>query len=206
MLDPHAHLSAYPVVASLVGADRLPSTDTVVYQEGPIGLADSSQGLQAQIWRGRLIGDTFYVTSPTTVETPLFDRRGIRQVSLSFDQNGRPLVAYLIEGDLWLYWHSTVERRFVHTLLESGVRDGHVILPDKRAFQLENSEVGVYYTKGDQLLWRRQLERYETAHLLLQGIGGRLMKVGMNAHYRLQFIFQAHDYDTYSCTLELGCL
>lgn len=206
MLDAHAALSSYPVVADLFSAEKLPSSDRVVYERGPVALADSSQGVDYQLWRGRLVGDTVYLTSPTTPETPVFTVRGIRQISLGFDQNGRPLVAYMIDDVLWMYWYSTVEQQFIHSAFESGVRDVRVLLPDRRKFQLESSEVGVYYTQADRLVWRRQLDRYTIPYVLLEGIGGRLMKVGMNAHYRLQFIFQAQPYGTYSCTHELACL
>lgn len=207
MNDPHANLSSWPVPAALGSAERLPATDQIVYEKGPIQLSDTSQGLDYQLWRARLVGDTVYLTSPTKAETPLFSLRGVTQISLSFDQNGHPLLAYLINSnEMWLFWYDPVIQSFTHTLLENEVRDVRVILPDRRKFQLAYSEVGVYYTKNDALYWRRQLERYQHSHLLLQGIGGRLLKVGMSTHYRLQFIFQAHDYDTYSCTLELGCL
>ena len=204
---PDNRLSSYPVPAALVGSDKFPITDTLEYEEGPFALQDVSRGLQYQIWRVRLIGESVYVTSPTTPETEVFSKRGITQVSLSFDQNARYVVAYIINNSqLWLYWYSPVLQSFTHTQIDDGVRDVRITMPDKRDFQIPESVIGMFYTKGDKLLVRWQTDRYGDVQELQSGIAGRLMRVGMNAHYRLQFIFQAQPYETYSCTRELLCL
>lgn len=204
---PENRLSSYPVPAALVGSDKFPITDTLEYEEGPFGLQDTSRGLQYQIWRIRLIGESIYVTSPTTPETEVFSKRGITQVSLSFDQNARYVIAYIINSSqLWLYWYSPILQSFTHTQIDDGVRDVRITMPDKRDFQISESVIGMFYTKGDRLLVRWQTDRYGAVQELQRGIAGRLMRVGMNAHYRLQFIFQAQPYETYSCTRELNCL
>ena len=204
---PENRMSLYPVITDLVGSDRFPITDILEYEEGPIHLQDITQGLQYHIWRIRVVGDDVYVTSPTTPETKLFNNPRITQVSLTFDQNARYVVAYILDNtDLWLYWYDPTLQRFAHTFIESGVRDVRITMPDKRAFQIDSSDIGMFYTKGDVLYARWQIDRYGVKQELQRGIAGRLMRVGMNKHYRLQFIFQAQPYETYSCTLELNCL
>lgn len=204
---PENKLSSYSVPAAFKGTDRLPFNETTGYEVGPVAFQDSSLGLQYQPWRIRLVGDGVYVTSPNTPESLVFTKRCITHLSLAFDQNARYVVAYLLKGtELWLYWFDPVVQKFTHTWLESGVRDVYVTLPDKRDFQLADSDIGIFYTKDDLLCARWQIERYQNIQVLQTGIAGRLLRVGMNVHYRLQFIFQAQPYDTYSCTLELNCL
>lgn len=204
---PENRMSSYPVIADLVGSDRFPITDALEYEEGPIHLQDITQGLQYHIWRIRLVGDDVYVTSPSTPETKLFSNPRITQVSLAFDQNARYVVAYILDNtELWLYWYDPTLQRFAHTFIESGVRDVRITMPDKRDFQINLSDIGMFYTKGDVLYARWQIDRYGVTQELQRGIAGRLMRVGMNNHYRLQFIFQAQPYETYSCTRELNCL
>lgn len=204
---PENRLSSYPVPAPFLGPDRFPFTDTVDYELGPVQFQDPTQGLEFQTWRTRLVGDSVYVTSPTTPETLLFSKRGITRVSLAFDQNARYLIAYLLNGtDLWLYWYDPTLQQFTHSFIMSGVRDVCITMPDKREFQLDSSDIGMFYTREDGLYARWQNERFLQEQVLATGIGGRLLRVGMNAHFRLQFIFQALPYETYSCTLELACL
>lgn len=204
---PEGHLSSYPVPAPLVGPDRFPFNELMSYETGPIAFQDSSHGMQYQIWRIRVVGDDVYVTAPNTPETVVFSKRCITHVSLSFDQNARYVIAYILEGNaLWLYWYDPVVQQFTHTWLEDGVRDVCVTMPDKRKFQISESDIGVFYTKGALLCARWQIERYQNIQILQEGVAGRLMRVGMNAHYRLQFIFQAQPYETYSCTFDLNCL
>ncbi len=204
---PENRLSSYGVVASLVGSDKFPISDSVEYEEGPVAFEDATKGLQFQIWRIRLVGDSVYVTAPNTPETLVFSKRCITQVSLSFDQNARYVVAYIIKStELWLYWYDPVVKAFTHTFIEDGVRDVRITMPDKRDFQLADSNIGMFYTKEDRLCARWQIDRYRVVQELETGIGGRLMRVGMNAHFRLQFIFQAQPYGDYSCTIGLNCL
>ena len=184
----------------------LPYTDTCDYEDGPIYLQDASRGLQHQIWRARIVADTVYLTSPTTPETPILTVRGIKSVSLAFDQNARHLLTYLLGNEVWLYWYDPVIQGYTHTLFETGADSPRVTLDDKRELQRDSSEVILAYVKNGNLYYRGQRDRYQIPYLLQSGVAGRLMRVGLNSHYRLQFIFQAQPYGTYSCTLETNCL
>ena len=203
---PNKDCSFLSVVAKYKGADMLPYSDTCDYEDGPIYLQDASQGLQYQVWRARIVADTVYLTSPTTPETPIITVRGIKSVSLAFDQNARHLLAYLLGDDVWLYWYDPAIQRYTHTLFETGVISPRVTLDDKREMQRDYSEIILAYVKDGNLYYRGQRDRYQIPYLLQAGVAGRLMRVGMNSKYRLQFIFQAQPYDTYSCTLEVNCL
>ncbi len=184
----------------------LPYTDTCDFEEGPIHLQDPSQGLQYQIWRARIVADTVYITSATTPETPVITVRGIQEVSLAFDQNARSVVLYLVQGNMWLYWHDPTIQQYTHTLLETGVISPRASLDDKREMQRDNSEIILAYVKDGNLYYRGQRDRYQIPYLLQTGVAGRLMRIGMNINYRFQFIFQAQPYGDYSCTIGLNCL
>lgn len=200
-------VSSYGVVAEFVGAARLPFTDRVNYEDGPIAFEDTTKGMFYQKWRARLISNTIWVTNPMLKETALYTRKCIKQISLSFDQNARYSLLYILEnGDMWLYWYDTVLQSFAHTLLDTGVRDGQITVPDKRELLQPFSEVGIFYTKGTNLYYRGQFDRYTIPHLLAEGIGGRIIQVGFNEQLRTQIVFQQIPYSTYSCTLELNCL
>ncbi len=163
-------------------------------------------GLDYQIWRARLVGDTVYITSPTTPETPVLTVRGITEISLTFDQNARYVVTYLVGDQVWVYWFDSVPSRFVHTLVETEAYSPRISLDDKRVMALDDSNIILAYVKDNCLYCRSQKDRYQISYLLEENIGGRLMRIGMNINYRFQFIFQAQPYGDYSCTVGLNCL
>ena len=203
---PEQACSTYPVVGLFKSSDVLPYTDTVDYEDGPYQLADTSRGLQYQTWRTRLVGDTVYITAANHVESVVMVMRCVTEVSLAFDQNGRYLLTYLKNGDMWVYWYDPIAYKFVHTLLEVDVISPRATLDDKRDLFVTMSEVILAYVKDGNLYYRGQNDRFGIPHLLQQDVGGRLMRIGMHTDFRLQFIFQAKPYTTYSCTLDLNCL
>ncbi len=203
---PHGACSTEPVVAFYSKANALPFTDLVDYADGPIYIQDASEGLNYQVWRARVIGDVVYITSPTTPETPVMSVRCISEVSLTFDQNARYVISYLVEGTLWIYWFDPVLSRFVHTQLEEDVISPRIDLDDKRPLALESSNIILAYVKDNNLYCRSQQDRYQIPYLLEENVYGRLLRIGMNINYRFQFIFQAQPYGDYSCTVGLNCL
>ncbi len=201
-----AQCSSVPVISFYSKAKVLPFSNLISYEDGPIYIQDTSMGLGHQIWRGRLVGDTFYLTSPTTPETAIMTVRGITEISFTFDQNGRYVVAYLVENALWLYWFDPISSKFIHTFLEAEVISPRVSLDDYRPLQLSVSNIILAYVKNNNLYCRVQEDRYLIPYLLEEKIGGRLMRIGMNINYRFQYVFQAQPYNDYSCTVGLNCL
>ncbi len=195
-----------PVVSKFKGADALPFTPSVDYEDGPIHIQDTSEGLQYQIWRARIVADTVYITSATLAETPVMTVRGIEEISLAFDQNGRHLLTYLVNEGVWLYWYDPILQRYAHLLIEVGAISPRITLDDKRTLQRSSSEIILAYVKNNNLYCRSQLDRYQITYLLQEVVGGRLLRIGMNSVYRMQFIFQAQPYGDYSCTVGLNCL
>ncbi len=203
---PSGTCSTNPVVALYSKANALPFTNLVDYEDGPVYIQDTSSGMDYQVWRARLVGDTVYITSPTTPETPVFTVRGISEISLTFDQNARYVITYLVAGEVWVYWFDTIPSRFVHTLVETGAYSPRISLDDKRKMALSSSNIILGYVKDNCLYCRSQKDRYQIPYLLEENIGGRLLRIGMNINYRFQFIFQAQPYGDYSCTVGLNCL
>ncbi len=198
--------SSTPVIAFYSKAKVLPFSNLISYEDGPVYIQDTSMGLGHQIWRGRLVGDTFYLTSPTTPETAIMTVRGITEISFTFDQNGRYVVAYLVGSVLWLYWFDPAVNEFIHTPLDSDVISPRISLDDYRPLLLSSSNIILAYVKNNNLYCRVQEDRYQIPFLVEEDIGGRLMRIGMNINFRFQYVFQALPYEDYSCTVGLNCL
>ena len=180
-------LSSTPIPANFIGARALPITGLIDYADGGIGIQDPSEGLQYQIWRMRVINDELLLDAPNTPAYVLYSGTDITEVSLSFDQNMRPAVAFVEAGAAKLFWYDTTLPANVITALAVDVVNPRVTLDDKRSLQSSSSDVILGYLRAGKLYYRQQRERYTVERLLDVGPHTGLIKIGMNRVWRLQF-------------------
>lgn len=198
-------LSSAPVVAPFQGARGLPVSALVDYEDGGIALNDTSRGLLYQRWRGRVIGDDVVLDAPEAPETVIYSEPGITQISFTFDQNMRPVLAFVRDGLPFLRWYDPTVPGVVVTPLGAGIATPRVTLDDKRPTQTGISDVVLAYKRLGKLFVRYQRDRFQIEYDPLEGmpelariateaqIGrlGGLIKIGMNRQWRLQFMFEA---------------
>ena len=111
----------------------------------------------------------------------------ITEVDLAFDQNMRPVLAYVSGGIAKLYWYDTVSQSQVITDFPNA-KNPRVSLDDKRTFNTANSDVIFAYINNDQLCCRYQRERYGIEHVLHQlPPKTELVKIGMGTANRFLF-------------------
>lgn len=191
---PENSLSPYdPPVANWIAPDNLgrPADLLTDYEEGGIALDDPSEGLQGYIWRARLVGnDIMLGKSPYTVETIVLTDTGITELSLSFDQNMRPTIAYVAGGQAKLYWYDSVPEMQVTTNLAADVLSPFLGLDDKRspATVLTTNDTLLFYIRGTSLYYRQQRDRYATERLLKTYPDNniRIGRVGITRGLRMQ--------------------
>jgi hypothetical protein len=142
---------------------------TLDYERGGIGLSDPSQGLLVQDWRARLDGDAVKVAPfPYEVETTLFSDPGITELSLAFDQNMRPAIAYMVGAQAKLWWFDQVANAVVTTNLDADVRSPFLSMDDKRgpATTSNRNDILLFYIRGANLCYRQQRDRFDTERVL----------------------------------------
>jgi hypothetical protein len=188
-----------------MGGRALEGSTVLDYETGGVAIADSSQGLAVQTWRGRLLSDTTTLTtrsihtytgmvhivldvpdSPTISPFVVSSASGIKAFSFTFDQLMRPVVSFIQDNHAKLYWYDSSVEAFVVTDFGSGVTSPKVTLDDKRATQVSSSDVIFAYVENSNLYFRAQRDRFTVPYLLRIGIAA-LLKVGMTANYRLKF-------------------
>lgn len=170
------------------------STDTSAAESlelGGVALNDGSQGRQVQNWRGYIAAaGTQIRVQPQASGTPdtlLYTGVNITAVSLAFDSNMQPTVAFVEDGVAKLRWFDAVGSAFVVTSYP-GVTNPKVSSDDKRFSQVGASDVIFSYINAGTLYWRQQRDRY----LVERAIGAvpagfRLVTMGMNALGRMQW-------------------
>ena len=163
---------------------------TESWEQGGVGLSDTSQGLVSHTWRAWTDSKAIYIQRsdlPKDTAKTLLAAPNITELDLTFDQNMRPVLAYVSGGVAKLYWYDTVSKS--QTITEfPNVQNPRVSLDDKRAFNAANSDVIFAYINNDQLCCRYQRERYGIEHVLHQlPPKTQLVKIGMGTANRFLF-------------------
>lgn len=194
MSMPGNTLSTIGIYSSFLQPDGLGRGDGLEdYEFAGAGLNDPSQGLLVKNWRARGLNSSNEIRvspDPYNIETPLVSASNITEVSLAFDQNMRPALAYIENGQAKLYWYDSVAEAQVTTVLDPAITSVFLTMDDKRApaTQLNLNDVLLFYVKGAALYYRQQRDRYNTERFLttLMDPSAKLRKVGMSTGLRVQ--------------------
>lgn len=173
---------------------RSPKT---AYQRGPVQVQDNSGGLLAKLWTLRAEGPSAILSADDSPTQTLFTRDGdIDNISLSFDQNSRPLVCFeeVGSGESFLFWWDPEQSGYEFMALPSGITSPRITLDDARRFNVPNSDVILGYIREGLVRYRRQRDRFQVEHTPTVGEGGEpvaaalLHHISMNDALRLEFI------------------
>ena len=188
---PEQRLSTTPVPGTLLGArGSQPVTATHDYEDGGIALNDPSRGLQFQVWEAYLQNNNIVLQAPGYPATVIYTGTGeITEVSLSFDQNMRPTIAFVEGGQAKLRWFDSVPGEQVITVLDPDVVNPRVSLDDKHPLGVPASDVILAYRRLGGLYFRALRDRYTIEYLLEASAPAELVKIGLSDQYRLQFEF-----------------
>ncbi len=174
------------------------SRDALIsYHWGPIALQDPSQGLGVQLWKARVVGADVLLSAPVVPEFVWYTHgAALDQVSLSFDQNGRPALGFVDETDAaYLRWFDPVPNAIVNMSVSAfGGVTPRVTLDDNRPFNSANSDVILGYVRAGIVRYRQQRDRFTIEYTPPVGPGGpnatasALRHVSMNQALRLEFL------------------
>ena len=185
---PEGRLSTRIVPAPILGGRALDSGPNIDHEDGPIDLNDPSAGLFYQIWHGRVYGGGVFLFSDLVERQDILSQLNITEMSFTFDQNGRPSVAYVQYGIAKIWWYDSTVEGMTTTLIGSGVISPKVILDDKRQTQTNSSDIILGYIRNKNLYYRQQRDRFGVEYHLATDVVGRLQKLGMGNNLRLQFV------------------
>lgn len=122
---------------------------------------------------------------PSTVTT-LFTAPNVETISLAFDANMNPTIAYMQAGVCNLRWYDSSVNQMVTTTYP-GVDSCQVTTDDKRATQVGRDDIVFAYTREGTLYYRLQRDRYTIEYTFFSPVKGKLLRFGMNRKNRLQF-------------------
>lgn len=162
---------------------------------GGIALSDPSQGLRVKAWTARYNGNDITVeaedVAPVAVISPGGD---VTEISLTFDQNMQPSIAYFQDDVAYHYWFDTLINDYRTTEYPNALYP-RITLDDKRALSTGDSDIILTYVRDGALYYRQQRDRFGDERLLSESVAGVLRRFGMNQGNRLQWEFLASPRD-----------
>lgn len=185
---PENRESTTPVRGTFIAPDGMSGSQMIDYERGGIAVNDPSQGLRVQEWMFYYRDGVVYCKADLTAEFAIFAADGVTALSGSFDQNMRPIVAYLIGKECRLNWYDTLAgTRRDDSFGE--LRTPKLSLDDKRSSQFQASDVIFSYIRDGNLCYRQQRDRYTVERILRSGLSeyAKIISVGMTHGWRLQF-------------------
>lgn len=159
----------------------------VSYEIGGVALSDTSNGLLSHVWKACIDGNQIYIKRDDLEQQELIlADENITEIDFTFDQNMRPCVCYVSNGQAKLYWFDTQSNDYQTTIFEN-IKNPRLSLDDKRVFNVENSDIIFAYIKDNTLYYRQQRDRFGIEYLLKEGIQS-LRKIGMGKENRFLFM------------------
>ena len=170
--------------------DRVRADPLVDYELGGIAVGDPSQGLQVQVWETRLDGNDIQIKPEDADETEwqtVTSDSDITEISLAFDQNMRPTVAFMAGGTAKLYWYDATIENY-RTSTHAGATTPRVVMDDKRNVAVGLNDILLFYFLEGRIIHRLQRDRYMIAYDLAAVPSGStaIRRCGMTIGNRIQ--------------------
>ena len=163
----------------------------ISYELGGVGFSDPSEPFKYK-WKAYVEGKRVMAQREGLEPQKIRDVEGrVNEVSLTFDQNMRPTLAYVEEGVSKLYWYDTAIQGMRTSVFD--VYNPRISLDDTRKFNIGDSDIIFgYISKDNKVKYRLQRERFSIEHDLEFDRGGFegglvLNDIGMGVDNRFVF-------------------
>ena len=203
---PSNRLSTEPVPGKMVYDLGVETSPVLDYKPGGISIQDPTQGLDYQIWRGRLLNpgsdqSRIIIDGRYSPEHEVLQYPYMFEFNFSFDFSMRPMAVFIANETLdvngqempvqncYLYWFDNTLGDFDLIFLGNVVRTPKLLIDDPRMEEsnfYSLSDVCLVYWSSGNLYVRYLRDRFTEAHLLKRNVP-YIERVGMNEFYRLQF-------------------
>ncbi len=194
MALPNNQLSATPVPSGYLSPDAHIRVNTLYdYERGGVALNDASEGVNTYDWKVWIEGDDILLArAPYDNPTTPITAAGTTEVSLAFDQNMRPAVAYMHAGVCKLYWYDTTIPGPTTTTF-ADCTNPMLCMDDKRQGADSYNDILFIYVRAGWIRYRQQRDRYTVERNLVAVPPGRIQQVGMNQGLRVQIRYHRED-------------
>ena len=197
-------VSSTPVPGTLPVPEALTRLDhglLIDYEKGGIAIQDASQGMSYRVWKLWLDGNDVKLApddSPET-STTLFSAAGITELTLAFDGNMTPVVAYVQEGVMKLRWYDLTLTPPAYATTPISGESPYLSFDDRRERFVSKAEVLLFYLKDGMVKLRALSDRFLVEYdWTAQPVGSeRIIAAGLDSGDRMQLVFQTQDFSSF---------
>ena len=156
---PNNTWSSQPIVSDIIAPrDKAKINATTSSDNGPIAIRNISRGLLAKIWTASYNSITGSVTLQDG--TNLFTDVNLKELSLTFNQNGDPFVAFRSGTRIKIWWYDPQTSSY--TIKDLTVGDQPFCYLDERRPEFSSSsDVLLIYHRNGEILYRQQRDRFD---------------------------------------------
>lgn len=198
-LDVAKFVSSEPAPGTLPIPEVLTRLDhglLVDYEMGGVAIQDPSQGMSVRVWKLWLDGTDVVLAPDDTpsARTVLFSGSGITELTLAFDSNMTPVVAYMQDGTMKLRWLDLTIPAYVTTTIAGA--SPYLSFDDRRQRMIARADVMLFYLRDGIVRLRLLRDRFLTEYdWTPEPVGTkRIVAAGLDSGYRMQLIFQTTSY------------
>lgn len=162
------------------------------YELGGIALEDASLGLQYQLWRltfNETTKDVELQPNAGGSMTVMFNSPQLTELSFTFDQLMRPLIAWVEDGVVKLRWFDPIAGAII-TDAYFGVSSPFMCLDERRPLLIGSGDALLAYIRNGRVYYRQQRDRFDTEIALgdvtLPEGRSRIINFGITNKLRLQ--------------------
>ena len=183
---PNNQWSSQAVVDDLLNPrDKKKINATTSSDNGPIALNNTSSGLMAKIWTASYNNITGLIKLQDG--TSLFTDVNLKELSLTFNQNGDPFIAFRSGTRIKIWWFDPLLSNYTVKDITSGDQP-FCYLDEHRPEFSSISDVFIIYHRDGEIFYRLQRDRFDVEYStgIIGGTDIVIECFGMTKNNRLQ--------------------
>ena len=165
--------------------DKAKVNATTSSDNGPIAIQNTSKGLMSKIWTASYNS----VTGSVTLQdgTNLFTDTNLKELSLTFNQNAAPFIAFRSATRIKIWWYDPLLSNYTIKDVTTGDQP-FCYLDERRPEFSANSDVFLLYHRGGEIFYRLQRDRFDVEYStgIIGGTDIVIECFGMAKNNRLQ--------------------
>lgn len=182
--------TAEPLTADFITPYQRPYQALVDAHLGGVAIGNPSQGRDVRVWVGRYEAGEIRIYSETdNVLGFALPVVGVTELSIAFDNNMNPVIAYRTNAGGHLYYYDTITAAYA-TLTVADISRARVRTDDVSDFYNASSDVLWVYVRGGVVYWRQQRDRYATERTVGTAGSKLLTQAGMTHARRFQIALE----------------
>jgi hypothetical protein len=184
MALPDDNLTLFNGQPNFLVPDHIVKSPLIDYEIGGVAPQDNSQGNNSYEWKATYEEPEIRLSrEPYCNYIVVLSEYDVTELSFTFDQNMRHIIAYIQNGLCKLHWFD-IQINSYTTTSYPGAISPKVALDDKRDIATAYNDVLFFYLKDGNLCYRQQRDRFGIERVLAATNAPGIRRIGMTTGLR----------------------